>query len=61
MLGSVRDKFCDSLDQVGVVLINTVGKYVNSGGFGWEWHLLWQVIENRGGGEWVGVGVSWKG
>ena len=55
MLGSVRDKFCDSLDQVGVVLINIVGKYVNSGGFGWEWHLLWQVSAVRGGGEWVGI------
>ena len=37
-------KFGDSLDQVGVVLLNTLGKYVNSGGFGWEWHLLWGVV-----------------
>ena len=34
MLGSVRDKFCDILDQVGVVLLNTVDWFVNSGGFG---------------------------
>ena len=34
---------------------------MNSGGFGWELHLLWQVRVERGDGEWVGLGVSWKG
>ena len=51
MSGRVRDKFGDSLDQVGWFCFNTVGR----GSIGVRMHLLWQVSDVRGGGEWVGI------